>query len=160
MPSWGKVLNAILRGPGFTHRLCRAQLRKVTNQSWVQKGGLTCKAGDTRPKTTDQGGSLGSLVFPHQLSPAVHLPLNLIPDRDVLKFAPPETPHSQLLWLRTWWPQLPTIRRGPQPRTFREMFSLHASSLIQMTMASKLSITILLFAQIKHILSFLMPHSN
>lgn len=34
-PSWGKVLNAILRGPGFTHRLCRAQLRKVTNQSWV-----------------------------------------------------------------------------------------------------------------------------
>lgn len=53
---------------------------------------MTCKAGDTRPKTTDQGGGLGSLVFPHQLSPAVHLPLNLIPDRDVLKFTPPRDP--------------------------------------------------------------------
>lgn len=64
---------------------------------------------------------LGSPVFPHQLSPVLHLPLNFLPGRDVLKFTPSETPHSQLFWLRSWCPQLPAIRRGPQPRTFREM---------------------------------------
>lgn len=60
----------------------------MTNQSWVYKNGLTCKAGDIRLKITDQGEGLGSPVFPHQLSPALHLPLNFLPGRDVLEFTP------------------------------------------------------------------------
>lgn len=67
--------------------------------------------------TQDQEGH-GSPVFPHQLSPALPLPLNFLPGRDIFKFIPPETPHSQLFWLRSQCPQLPAIRRGPEPRPF------------------------------------------
>lgn len=114
--SWRKILNAILGGPGFIHRLCRAKSeRNDRSELGLERRLDLHKAGDIRLKTAGQGGGQSSRAYPHQISPALHLPLNFLPV-EIFSSSQPQRPKLPAILVKDMGTH--SYQKRPSVKTF------------------------------------------